>query len=289
MACAALAAPTAPPEPRTSRDFFNLGSEQLKLGKLREAEAHLEAVLYQQEDRWQAPALYNLGQVRFAQGQEELKKGPNGKEAAARGRMAIEMTRGAIEHSDRALSDGSVQNMVAAYVRGRGVRRELKSATQAVKKALQTHGAALQRWQRSSADFRGTLESQPGNEDARYNSAVVDAHIARLIDSMREMQQAASAMKQKGDELKEKMEQLKGRIPKPDMPPGAPGDEEEEEEQPKGPPPGAEEGPSKEGEEMELSPEQAGWMLESFRLDTDRRLPMGQQPSPPRDRNRPTW
>jgi len=88
-------------------------------------------------------------------------------------------------------------------------------------------------------------------------------------------------------ELGEKMKELKGRIPEPDMPPGAPGEEEEEEEQPKGPEPGQEEGETREGKEMPLTPEQAEWLLESFKLDANRRLPMGQEatePTKPRER-----
>ena len=57
-----------------------------------------------------------------------------------------------------------------------------------------------------------------------------------------------------------------------------------------GPRPGQTEGPGHEGEQMTLSPEQAGWLLEGFKLDVERRLPMGgNQPAKPRDRNRPTW
>jgi hypothetical protein len=41
---------------------------------------------------------------------------------------------------------------------------------------------------------------------------------------------------------------------------------------------------------MPITPEQAMWLLEGFRLDADRRLPMGQKSTAePRDRNRPTW
>ena len=74
------------------------------------------------------------------------------------------------------------------------------------------------------------------------------------------------------------------------MPPGAPGDEEEEEEIMPKDLEGKEEGPTKEGKEMELSPEQASWILDAFRLDKERRLPMGEgSQDPPKDRNRPTW
>jgi hypothetical protein len=41
---------------------------------------------------------------------------------------------------------------------------------------------------------------------------------------------------------------------------------------------------------MDLSPEMAGWLLDSFKLDTERRLPMGgNEPAEPKDRKRPTW
>ena len=41
---------------------------------------------------------------------------------------------------------------------------------------------------------------------------------------------------------------------------------------------------------MTLSPEQAGWLLDAYKLDSERRLPMGQGPAAePKDRSRPTW
>ena len=57
-----------------------------------------------------------------------------------------------------------------------------------------------------------------------------------------------------------------------------------------GPKPGQKEGPSKDGkEEMPLSREQAGWLLDGFRPG-DRRLPMGPDAkAEPKDPNRPTW
>ena len=41
---------------------------------------------------------------------------------------------------------------------------------------------------------------------------------------------------------------------------------------------------------MSLSPEEAARLLEGFKLDTERRLPMGQGTNaPPKDRSRPNW
>ncbi|HWQ90891.1 MAG TPA: hypothetical protein VN673_04415 [Clostridia bacterium] len=286
------ASPVSRPEkpPETPRQFVNAGTARLREGKLREAEAFYESALGTQTDKVRQTALYNLGHVRFGQGMEELKKGPAAGPTAARGRGAAQAADQAIRDAENALAGGEMDRMVASYMQGRGARKQLKEAAKAVQRAMQTHGAALRKWQRSAGDFKSTVELHPSDADAQHNAQVVDRAIAKLVDSIRDLQQCANALADKRQELGEKMEALKGKIPAENMPPGAAGEDEEEEDQPQGPEPGQEEGPSKDGEEMKLSPEQAGWLLEGFRLDTDRRLPMGQEnTAEPKDRNRPTW
>jgi len=283
--------PTAEPAPpATPREFYNTGTQKLREHKLREAEAFLESALASQIDGLQPPALYNLGHVRFGQGVEELKKGPAAGPTASRGRQAAKAADEAIQAAGAALADNDVQKMVAAYMHGRGVRKELRAATKAVQQALGTHRAALGRWQRAEGDFKSTVELARSDADAEANADTVDRCIAKLVDSLRDLQQAAMAMGDKNLELGEKMKQLKGRIPAEDAPPGGAGDDDEEEDQPQGPEPGQKDGHTKEGEEMTISPEQAGWLLEGFKLDNERRLPMGgTEPAEPRDHNRPTW
>ena len=287
------ASPPAAPEPEppsTPRDFYNVGTRELRTGKLREAEASLETALASQVANLQPSALYNLGHVRFGLGLEELKKGPAARPTAARGQAAAQTAEDASREADAALASDDVQKMVAAYLRGRGARREVKAATQAVKRALQTYGNALNKWQRSSGDFKSTVELNQGDSDAQSNADAVDRYIARLIDSIREMQQAAAAMGNKNNELNEKMNELKGRIPAPDMPPGAAGDDDEDEDMPKGKQEGQKEGQTKKGEEMSLSPEEAAWLLNGFKLDSEHRLPMGQESTAvPKDRSGRTW
>ncbi len=279
-----------PPPPSTPREFYNAGARQLDAGKLREAEASLESALASQNQQLQPPALYNLGLVRFGQGVEQLKKGPQAKPTVTRGQSAAEQADAAIRQADEALGGNDVQRMVAAYLRGRGARKELKAATEAVVRALKVHGTVLARWERASGDFKSAVELNGADSDARYNAEVVDRCIAKLVDSLREMQQCSNGMCDKGKQLGDALKKLKGRIPGSDMPPGAPGDGEEEEDQPHGPQPGQEEGPSRDGKEMPLSPEQAGWLLDAYKLDSERRLPMGQGPAAePKDRARPTW
>ena len=284
-AFAPISAATRAPE--SPHEFFNAGTRQITDGKLREAEAFLESALGSQEAEIQPAALYNLGHVRFLQGVAELKKGPKSGPTGDQARTATAAGAGSVKEAADALASNEVQRMVSSYVHGRGTRRELNAAIKAVKRAIEVYGNTLTKWQRASSDFKSAAELNPTDADASHNANVVDRSIARLIDSLREMQQAAAALGQKKQELGEKLKELKGRIPEPDMPPGAPGEDEEEDEQPKGPEPGQQEGETKEGKETPLTPEQAQWLLESFKLDGNRRLPMGQeatQPSKPRER-----
>ena len=195
----------------------------------------------------------------------------------------------AIRVADDALAGDDMPKLIAAYMNGRGRRKELKAVTKAVKEALDTYGNALRKWERSSGDFKSTLELKPTDNDARHNADVVDRSIAKLIDSLMQMRQAMAMMGAQSKTLGERMKQLKGRIPASQMPPGAAGDDEEEEEMPNGKDPGQKEGASKSGQEMKLSPEQANWMLEGFKLG-DKRLPMAQgEEGKPKDRARQPW
>jgi tetratricopeptide (TPR) repeat protein len=278
------------PAPSTPREFFNAGTEKLRAGKLREAEAFLESALSSQIARLQPPSLYNLGWVRFDQGTEELKKTPPAGQTTAAARSVAQQTDEATRLADEALKGNDLEQLLAAYVRGRGQRKQLKAATEAVRRALDTHGVALRKWERAWGDFKSVVELKSSDTDAQHNADVMDRNIAKLIDSLRELQQAAAALGNKSQELGEKLKQLKGKIPASQMPPGAAGDDDDDEQNPFGPKPGEKEGPSRTGEEMTLSPEQAGWLLEGFKLDSERRLPMGQgQQGQPRDRSKPTW
>jgi tetratricopeptide (TPR) repeat protein len=276
--------------PSAPREFFNAGTQQLRNGKLREAEASLEAALASQVTALQPSALFNLGHVRYEQGAEQLKKGPPARPTAARGRAATQRAEGAIRSADQALDDNNVLEMVASYVQGRGARRELKAAARAVRQALEIYGTTLKRWQRADDDFKSAHELNPRDTEAQENAEAVERSIAKLVDSVRELEETSKGMSDKERDLAQKLKQLKGRIPEMDMPPGAAGDDEEDEETPDGPKPNQQEGVTLEGQEIQLSPEQAAWLLEGFQLDGERRLPMNQQSTgEPGGRSRRPW
>ena len=287
------------PSAETARDFFNAGTRQLQAGKLREAEAQLQAALLKQDEPVQPAALFNLGQVRNRQGEEELKKARDGKQTAGRTRQAAAQAHAASNDGEAALASNDVTQMVEAYRRGRGARKDLKAATLAARKAMEVFGNVLLKWQRAAGDFQSAAELNPADQNAASNADIMNRRIAWLIDQIREMQQAMAAAAQAKQELGEKMKELKGKIPAPDAPPGGKGEGEEDDEgednpgdndQPGGPMPEHEEGAGKTGEELKVSSDAAEQMLNGLRRDGDKRMPMGMgEEGKPKDPKRPNW
>lgn len=278
--------------PENAREFFNAGTRRLREGKLREAESFFQSALAQQEERFQSPALHNLGHVRYQQGAEELQKSPEAQATLRRAEAALERGDAAINQIKEVLPGNDLQSLVGAYLNGRGSRRELREATDLVRRAMEAHGAALLKWQRALGDFKSALELNPNDEDAKRNIAIIEEAIAKLLDKVRQMAQMAQMMGQMRADLGRLMSQLLGKIPAPNAPPGDDGEEDEDDaERPKGPREG-QEGKGREGEERKkLSAEEAGWLLESFKLGGDRRLPMGQggEQKKPKDQKGKNW
>jgi len=287
--------PAPAPMPLTARGLYNAGSRQLQAGKLGDAEALLESSLDQQEDLVQPAALFNLGHVRFAQGAEALKKTPGG--VAPQSRRATEAGDEGIQKATEALASNDVAQMVAAYWTGRGARQEMRAATDAVRRAMEAHGKTLAKWRQSLNDFRSAAELRPLDTNAVRNAEIVAQAIARLVDSMREMQQSAAGLSGRQTELKGLLAQLKGRIPAPSSTPGAQGEDGEDGEGGDQPLPeslsGLEErNGSGGGLELNLSPEKAGELLNTLQAD-GKPLPLGQdgksEMGKSRDRSQRVW
>ena len=294
---AAIPEVSAPPTVTSEnpRELYNAGTEKLRAGKLSDAETLLESSLTKQDERVQPAALFNLGHVRFAQGNEELKKTPAAAATTKRNRAATEAGAGAVQKVAAALAGNDVQQMVEAYFAGRGVRKEMRAATAAVQRAMEAHGKTLLKWRRALSDFKSAAELNPADTNAVRNAEIVEQAIARLVDSMREMQQSAASLGGKRSELNGLLKQLKGRIPAPNAPPGAAGEEDDEDKDGEGLPPealsGLQESTTGGGREMELkiSPEEAGQLLNGIQPD-GKLLPMGQGESgKPKDRPRRIW
>jgi hypothetical protein len=294
---AAMNAPCAGDEPDhepSARELYNDGTRKLTEGKLGEAESYLQSAVGSQDTLVQPAALYNLGLTRFQQGARELTNAPEPGALDAQSAHAGQTGATAIHAIDDALAGEDLQAMVDAYLRGRGARRELKNAIAAVQRAMDTYGVVLAKWRRASGDFHGTVELRPPDTDAQTNADLTDRHIAKLVDRLAVMMQGRSGMEQQREELRKKMAMLRGKIPDQTGPPmlGDDGDDDDEgKTPPKQPKAGDQEGPVKNGEEMQLTLEEARRLLDLLQLDTGRKLYLGDgdQNPKPRDPKARDW
>lgn len=261
-------------QPVGARDFYNAGTELLAAKKFAEAEQMFQSALAAQDDRVQPPALYNLGHARFADGLAALKKGPSAQSIEAQGNEADQDAASAIQRGQAALADNDLSKLITAYLDGRGARRNVREVEAAVRQALQTYGDTLRKWQRADDDFKSAAQLNPVDADAARNVQIVEQYIARLVDSIRKMQQLGAMLGARHKQLNDILKEIGGRIPKPNLPPGAPGDKDEDDGMQPESLRGMEEGATRIGSTMDvrLSREQAGQILNGIPLDAAKRL-----------------
>jgi len=272
---------TAEEEPLSARELYNQGTKTLKAGKLADAEKSLQAAMETQDEKVMPHALYNLGETRFINGMAQLKKAGDGKSESDTSELAGHRADDAITSADAALANDEMQAIISAYMEGRGARKDLKSATSAVKEALEKYGNILKIWQRAAGDFDSASELNPSDNAAKTNAEVVRKYIAKLVDMQQMLQAAMDGMGQKRSELQKKLGQLKkkmGKNPGGEPPGGKNGDDDEDEDEgnrKKGPEGGADEQFQKEGKEMNLTMDEAQRLLGMLKLDANRRLGYG--------------
>lgn len=278
-------------QPVTARDFYNAGTEMLAAKKFSEAEQMFQSALAAQEERVQPPALYNLGQARFADGLAALKKGPSAQSINAEGSEADLEAVSAIQRGQAALADNDMSKLIAAYVDGRGARRDLRAVEAAVRQALETYGNTLRKWQRADDDFKSAAELNPADADAARNAQIVEQYIARLVDSIHQMQRLGAMLGDRHKQLNDLMKQIGGRIPKPNLPPGAPGDKDEDDGLQPESLRGMEEGATRIGNPIDerLSRDQAAQILNGIPLDAAKRLSMTEAKNPHLQSPSHTW
>lgn len=289
----ASGADTNVPTPVTARDFYNAGTRLLAAKKYPDAERMFQAAMAMQDDGVQPVALYNVGHTRFASGLERLKQGPDAQKVSDRGNAALYAGDEALRQSEAAMAENNVDKMVAAYLEGRGARRQLRDAEKAVSDALETYHKTLDQWLRAADDFKGAAELNPGDTNATHNAEVVERGMAKLVDTVRKMQAMMGTMGQKRQELGKMMGKLKGMIPAPNAPPGAGGEDDEDDP---GMKPealtGQKENAGRQSEQMQitLSPDEATKILNGLLLDGTRRLEMSdKEGTAPKDRIGRNW
>jgi hypothetical protein len=285
-------APTSPAE-ITPRDAYNQGTQALGKGYLRESENWLLRAAGSQRESLQPPALYNLGHVRFRQGNELLKGETARQPLLDRADTATEEGGDAISNADRALKSDNLMAILEAYMNGRVSRKQLRLANEDVQRALDLYGAVLVRWRRSVGDFRSSNELV-SSKDAQENASTVERHIEELLKHKNQLEQQKQAMSGMRSELKKKLAELKKKIPEGMIQPGQ-GEEDEEDDEEEGkdqpkPDSGFQDRGGPEGEKRGITPEIAQQILEALGLTGDRKLPLGgEEETRPRDRKGKDW
>jgi hypothetical protein len=137
----------------TPREAYNQGVQALGKGYLRESESWLLRAVTSQQESFQPPALYNLGHVRFQQGQELLKGESPREPLLDRSVTAGEDGVDAIARANGALKSENLSAIIDAYLTGRATRKEMRIANEDVQRALDLYGSVLFRWRRSVGDF----------------------------------------------------------------------------------------------------------------------------------------
>jgi tetratricopeptide (TPR) repeat protein len=282
------------PVSTSARENYNAGVRLLAAKKYADAEQMFQVALKQQDERVQPMAMYDVGQTRFYSGLERLKKGPDAQKSSAQGNTAMSEADQAIHHAETALASNNMNDMIDAYLEGRGARHDLREAEKAVSAAMETYGKTLDQWLRAADDFKGAAELNPSDTNAAYNAQIVERGIAKLVDNVRKMQEMMGAMGQKKQDLGKMLSKMKGQIPAQNAPPGPAGDDDDEDQQGVTPDSltGQKEGASRQGDQMQisLSPDQANQILNGLSLDGTKRLDMSdKEGTPPKNRNGRIW
>jgi len=111
-----------------------------------------------------------------------------------------------------------------------------------------------------------------------------------LIDMLQREQNASMALKGESEKLKKMMAELKKRLPADSEEAKDYGGDEDEENEPKEPKKGDQEAPAREGKEKNMDRDEAMRLMESLKLDANRKLPLGmEQTGTPKDYNGRNW
>jgi hypothetical protein len=215
LALALLTAGTAAAqEMKSPRELYNQGVQQLAKNQLREAEGSLRMAVQGNQASVQPVALYNLGHVRFAQGQETLKGEGNRQMLLDSGTAASALAEEVIRRIGPVTESEDVNTLVGAYMDARAARKRIRLSRDESTRELDLLGSAISRWHRSLGDFLSANELDASNVDAKFNADVVDRRIEELLKFKKKVEQQQDSLGEQKEKLREMMKKMRGKIPK---------------------------------------------------------------------------
>ena len=260
------AAPVLASQPG-ARELYNDGVSKLGKGELRDAEMSLRKAAGADVETVQPLALYNLGHVRFRQGEETLKGEGNRQQLLDSSAAAVAVAEEAIRSGGKALESDAVQEIIAAYMEARAARKELRFSRDETSRTMGLIGSALERWRRSVGDFHSALELDAANADATINAALVERKIEELLKFKKQMEEKSEQVAEEREKLKEMMKKMRGKIPK-EMQRESDEEEDDDDEEEKKDPQVGEKQQQRIGSDREVSPDMARWLKETMKRRT---------------------
>ena len=250
-----------------AREFYNEGVSRLGKGELRDAEMSLRRAAGAEVESVQPLALYNLGHVRFRQGEETMKGEGNRQQLLDSSAAATAVAEEAIRNSTRALESDELQEIIAAYMDARAARKELRFSRDETSRTLGLIGSALERWRRSVGDFHSALELDAANSDANVNAEFVERKIEELLKFKKQVEQQSEQVAEEREKIKEAMKKMRGKIPKEMQRESDEEENDDDEEKGEEPKPG-EKQQQRIGSDREVSPDMARWLKETMKRRT---------------------
>ena len=253
-------------EKQGAREFYNEGVSRLGKGELRDAEMSLRRAAGADVESVQPLALYNLGHVRFRQGEETLKGEGSRQQLLDSSAAAVNVAEEAIRNGGRALESDELKEIIAAYMDARAAQKDLRFSRDETSRTLGLIGSALERWRRSVGDFHSALELDAANGDAKINADVVERKIEELLKFKKQIEQQNEQVAEEREKVKEMMKKMRGKIPK-DMQRESDDEEDDDDEEKKDPEIGQKQ-QQRIGSDREVSPDMARWLKETMKRRT---------------------
>jgi tetratricopeptide (TPR) repeat protein len=250
-----------------ARELYNEGVGKLGQGELREAEGALRRAAAANVDSVQPLALYNLGHVRFRQGEDTLKGEGRREQLIDSSAAACAVAEEAIRNGGRALESEELKEIIAAYMDARAARKDLRFSRDETSRTLGLIGSALERWRRSVGDFHSALEMDASNGDAKANADFVERKIEELLKFKKQLEEQKDQVADEREKVKEMMKKMRGKIPK-DMQRESDDEEDDDEDEKKDEPKPGEKQQQHIGSDREVSPDMARWLKETMKRRT---------------------
>jgi tetratricopeptide (TPR) repeat protein len=250
-----------------ARELYNEGVWRLAKGDLRDAEMSLRKAAGADVESVQPLALYNLGHVRFRQGEETLRGEGNRQQLLDSSAAAMNVAEEAIRNGGRALESDALQEIIAAYMDARAAQKELRFSRDETSRTLGLIGSALERWRRSVGDFHSALELDAANGDAKTNAEIVERKIEELLKFKKQIEQQSEQVAEEREKIKDMKKKLRGKIPK-DMQRESDDEEDDDDDEEKKEPEIGQKQQQRIGSDREVSPDMARWLKETMKRRT---------------------